>query len=65
MSIIALLVLLAVLGFVGWLLVTYVPMLAPFKTFIIIVLVAIGLFLVLQAFGILPALTSVQVPRVR
>jgi hypothetical protein len=65
MPIVTLLILLVLLGFVGWLLVTYIPMLAPFKTFIVIVLIAIGILLVFSAFGLIPMITSVQVPRVR
>ncbi len=52
MSIITLVLVLAVVGFCLWLLLTYVPMVAPFKP-IIIAIVAVGLLLwILDAAGI-------------
>jgi len=65
MSIVALLLLLAVLGLFVGLLVKFIPMPEQFKTLIIVVAIVIALFLVLQAFGFLGAISSVQVPRVR
>lgn len=52
MSIIGLVLLLAVLGFLLWLLLTYVPMPAPVKTVIIAVVVIALVLFVLDATGI-------------
>lgn len=64
MSIIGLLVLIALLGLLAYLLVTFVPMPQQFKTLIIVVAILIALLVVLQAFGVIPSLTRARVPSV-
>lgn len=65
MSIVALFLLLALLGLFAWLLTTFIPMPQQFKTLLIVVAIIIALLLVLQAFGFLSGIGSVQVPKVR
>lgn len=61
MSMISLILSLAVVGFIVWLIVTYIPMPAPFKT-VLLVIVAICLIIYLMGvFGI----GDVPIPRVR
>lgn len=52
MSIITLLLVLAVVGFCLWLVLTYVPMPAPFKQVIVVIVVIALLLWLLNAFGI-------------
>lgn len=65
MSLISLLILIAVLGLVVYLIITLIPMPPQFRTAIIVVALFAVILLVLQAMGLLPSVTSVQVPRVR
>jgi hypothetical protein len=65
MSIVALLILIALLGLVAYFITTLIPMPPQFKTLIILVALLIAILLVLQAFGLLPSIGNVQVPRVR
>ncbi len=65
MSLISLLVLIAVIGLIVWLLTTYVPMPAPFKTAIIVIAIVVVLLFVLGAFGLLDSLGAIRVgPRI-
>jgi hypothetical protein len=48
---IGLILTIAILGLVVWLIVTYIPMPAPFKTIIIVIAVVILLLYLIQAFG--------------
>lgn len=63
MSIFALLVLLAAIGFFSWLLVTYVPMIPALKTVIVVAACLIAVLLILDAMGF--SLLGPQVPRLR
>ena len=63
MSLISLVITLAVVGFLLWLLTTYVPMDATIKKIIVaVVVIAVCLWL-LSALGLIGNLNSVQVPR--
>ena len=65
MSLIALLIVLALIGLFVYLLTAFIPMPQQFKTLIVVVAIVIALLFVLQALGFLGAISSVQVPRVR
>jgi predicted membrane channel-forming protein YqfA (hemolysin III family) len=58
---IALILTLAVLGFVVWLIQTYVPMPAPFKTVIYVVVALVLILYLLSVFGI----GDIPLPRAR
>ncbi len=58
---ISLIILLALVGFVLWLVLTYIPMAAPIKNLIIVVVVICIVLYLLSAFGI----ADVPVPRLR
>ena len=58
---IVLLLTIAVIGLLTWLLVTYVPMPAPFRTIIIVVAVVVLILYLIGAFGI----GDFPVPRLR
>jgi len=65
MSLIGLIVALAVVGVVLWLVNSKVPMDPGIKTIINIVVLIVVVLFVLQAFGILGSLQTIQVPRIR
>lgn len=65
MTIIGLLVLLVIIGVGLYLLNTYVPMAAPIKTIINVVVLLVVALWVLEAFGVLPAMTLGAPLRVR
>ena len=64
MTIIALLFWIALIGVIAWLLVTYIPMVQPIKTVIVIVAVICVVLIAAHAFGIVGDF-NVQVPKVR
>jgi len=49
---ITLILTLAVIGFLVWLITTYIPMAEPFKIVIIVIACICALFVVMRAFGI-------------
>lgn len=61
MIMIGLLLTLAFLGLIVWLIVTYIPMPAPFRTIILIVTAIVVIFYLMNAFGIM----DIPVPRIR
>ena len=61
MGLIELLVVLAVIGFLSWLLITYVPMPQPIRMAMIVVATLVVILLVLRAFGI----GDIPLPRLR
>jgi len=65
MSLIALLVMLAVLGVICWALVTYIPMPQGIKTLIVIVAVVAGVLYALSAFGVLGHLPTMNTPQLK
>jgi hypothetical protein len=65
MSILTLLVALVVIGVLLWLVTTYVPMAAPIKQVLVAVVVILTVLWVLSAFGLIPELGRVRVPRAR
>lgn len=64
MTIIGLIVILVVLGVVGWLINTYIPMSQGIKTVINVALIIIALLITLNAFGLLGSLNG-PVPKLR
>jgi len=65
MSLLSLVVVLIVIGVLLWMVNTYVSMDQKIKTILNVVVVICVVLFLLQAFGLLPALSTVQVPRVR
>lgn len=63
MSIIALLVIIALIGLVAWALVTYIPMPSGIRTTIVVIAVIIVVLMVLSALGVLDDIRGAQVPR--
>jgi len=61
MNLISLILLLAVIGFILWLITTYIPMPEPFKKVIIVVIVIVLIIYMLQLFGITGNLPSPKV----
>lgn len=61
MSLISLVLTLAVVGFILWLIVTYVPMVAPIKNVILVVVVIVVVLWLMQVFGVV----GPNVPRFR
>ncbi len=61
MPLISLVLVLAVVGFICWLILQYVPMPAPFKSVIIVVIVIVMVLYLLQVFGVV----GPTVPRLR
>ena len=59
MSLISLIIALALVGFVLWLVLTYIPMPEPFKKVMLVVVILVMVLWLLQVFGV-PGLT---VPR--
>jgi hypothetical protein len=62
MSILTLLVILIILGVVGWFVNYKLPISATFKLIISVVLIIIAIWLCLDAFGILNQVRGVKVP---
>jgi len=58
MSIIGVILVLALIGFVLWLVLTYIPMPAPFKNVIIVVVVIVLILWLLGVFGVAGFLTQ-------
>ncbi len=65
MSVIALLVVLALIGLVAWALVRFVPMPAGVKTVIVVVAVVVCIVYALNAFGIIGHLPNPTVPKLK
>jgi hypothetical protein len=63
MSVLALILILALLGLITWAVITYVPMPAGIRNLIVIVAVIAGVLYALSAFGI--GLPHLQVPSVK
>ena len=61
MSLISLVIVLAVVGFVVWLVNTYVPMGAQMKTVINVVVLVVVVFWLLRVFGLLSSLHAIHV----
>lgn len=53
MSLITLILTLAIVGFLLWLIVTYIPMPAPFKQIIMVIIVIAVVLWLLNGFGVL------------
>jgi hypothetical protein len=62
MSIIALLVILALLGLAAWVVNYKLPIAQPFKLIINVVLIVIAVWLCLDAFGIMDQIRGAKVP---
>lgn len=62
MTILGLIVVICLLGLLGWAVTTCIPMPQPFKNLIIVVLVVVAVLITLNAFGLLGNL-NVNVPR--
>jgi hypothetical protein len=58
MSLIGLVLTLAIVGFILWLIVTYIPMPAPFKQIILVVVIIVVLLWLLSQFGVLGSFTA-------
>lgn len=65
MSLLALLIYLALIGFITWLIVTYIPLDPTIKKVITVAAIVGCIILCLYAFGLLGSLTSTPVPRIR
>jgi hypothetical protein len=63
MPIITVLIVLAVIGFLLWLVTTYVPMDATIKRILVAVVIIITVLWLLNVFGLLGALGNVNAPR--
>ncbi len=61
MPLISLILTLAVVGFLLWLIITYIPMPAPFKNVIVVIVVIVLVLWLLQVFGVV----GPSVPRLR
>ena len=64
MSLLSLILIIVLLGVLVYFINRFVPMDSRFKGLVVIVAVVVAALLVLQAFGILDALSGVRVPRV-
>lgn len=64
MSVIGLIVILCVLGLIGWLVNTKLPGVPTIKLIINIVLIIIAVLLCLSAFGVLDEVRSMRVPKI-
>jgi hypothetical protein len=65
MPILSVVIVLCVVGVLLWLVNTYLPMAAPFKTIVnVVVVIAVVLWL-LSAVGILGSISGARLPRVR
>lgn len=65
MSIIGLILILALIGFLVWAITSLIPMDGRIKNLIVIVALIVCVLVVLNAFGLLDGLKSVSVPRIR
>lgn len=65
MSLFGLLIVLIVVGVILWLVNTYIPMDPRVKNIMNVVVIIVLILWLLSVFGILPALNTVTVPRVR
>ncbi len=65
MSLLGLFLAIILIGVIVWAITTFIPIPAQFKQLIMVVGIIVAVLMVLQAFGILPALQNVQVPQVR
>jgi len=61
MGLIELVLTLAVIGFITWLLTTYVPMAQPIRVAILVLVVVVVIFIIMRAFGI----GDIPLPRVK
>jgi hypothetical protein len=61
MSLIGLIIVLVVVGVALWVINSYIPMAAPVKTILNVVVVAILCLWLLQAFGVLGSVNSIRV----
>lgn len=64
MTILGLIITLVVLGIIGWLVNSYIPMSQGIKTVINVVLIVIALLITLKAFGVIGDLNQ-EVPKLR
>ncbi len=64
MSILGLVLFIVILGIVAWLINTYLPLPAPFKTIILVILIVVAVVVTLNAFGLLGSLNT-AVPHLR
>lgn len=64
MSLLALLLVIALIGLVTWAIVTLIPMPAPFPRIIIVVAVIVVILIVLNAFGVMDEIRGVRVPHI-
>lgn len=65
MTLMNIVVILVVAGLVMWLINTYIPMAAPIKSLLNIVVFVVLLVWVLQAFGVIGAIPGVHMPALR
>jgi len=61
MGLIELVLTIAVVGFIVWLVITYIPMPQPIRMAIIVLVVVVVIFIILRAFGI----GDIPLPRAR
>ena len=64
MGLIQIVIVLAVVGFLLWLVMTYIPMPDPFKKIIMVVVVIFVVLWLLSAFGILDGVSTMHVGHV-
>jgi len=62
MSLISLVIVLIVVGFLLWLVTTQIPMAEPIKRIIVVVVVIVVVLWLLSAFGLLSGVNSIRVP---
>lgn len=65
MSLIALIIILALVGAIVWAVVTYIPMTDGFKKLIIAVAIIVSLIYVLTVMGVMPDVNAIRVGSVR
>ena len=65
MPLITIVIVLVVVGLVLWLINTYIPMAAPIKTILNLLVVGVVVWWLLSLFGIVPPITSIQMPTMR
>jgi len=61
MSLIGIIVTLAIIGVIWWLIETYVPMAAPIKTIIRIIIVIVIVLWLLQTFGFIGSIGNIKI----
>ena len=64
MGLIQLVIMLAVVGFILWLILTYIPMPDPFKKIIIVIVVIVLILYLLSVFGIMGNMDTIHVGRI-